>query len=61
MTSTRAATEHGNQRVAKRAAERKSFYLWTAVLLGVCVGAVVLGWHARGGTPDPPMCRPVIV
>jgi high-affinity iron transporter len=29
------------------------FYLWTAVALAVAVTAVVLGWHARGGTTDP--------
>jgi high-affinity iron transporter len=27
--------------------------VWTVVVLAVCVTAVVLGWHARGGTPDP--------
>jgi len=27
--------------------------VWTAVVLGVCVAAVVLGWSAHGGTPDP--------
>ncbi len=27
--------------------------MWTAVVLAVCVAAVVLGWHAHGGTPDP--------
>jgi high-affinity iron transporter len=28
-------------------------YIWTAVVLAVSVTAVILGWHARGGTPDP--------
>ncbi len=28
-------------------------YVWTAVVLAVCVIVVLLGWHARGGTPDP--------
>jgi high-affinity iron transporter len=37
----------------KRANERASFYVWTAVILAVTVAAVVLGWHARGGTTDP--------
>ncbi|HEX5308547.1 MAG TPA: FTR1 family protein [Solirubrobacteraceae bacterium] len=32
---------------------RAGLYLWTAVVLAVAVVAVVLGWHARGGTPDP--------
>jgi high-affinity iron transporter len=40
-------------RPAKRAGERVSFYVWTAVLLAVAVTAVILGWHARGGTTDP--------
>jgi high-affinity iron transporter len=38
---------------AKRVNERVSFYVWTAVVLAVAVVAVVLGWHARGGTTDP--------
>jgi len=28
-------------------------YVWTVVVLAVCVTAVILGWHAHGGTPDP--------
>ena len=38
---------------ARRASERVSFYVWTAVALAVAVTAVVLGWHARGGTTNP--------
>jgi high-affinity iron transporter len=38
---------------AKRMNERASFYVWTAVVLAVAVVAVVLGWHAHGGTTDP--------
>jgi high-affinity iron transporter len=38
---------------ARRVNERVSFYVWTAVVLAVAVVAVVLGWHARGGTTDP--------
>jgi high-affinity iron transporter len=41
------------QTPAKRMNERTSFYVWTAVVLAVAVVAVVLGWHARGGTTDP--------
>jgi high-affinity iron transporter len=37
----------------RRAGERLSFYVWTAVALAVAVVVVVLSWHARGGTPDP--------
>jgi high-affinity iron transporter len=33
--------------------ERASFYVWTAIVLAVAVAAVILGWHARGGTTDP--------
>jgi high-affinity iron transporter len=39
--------------VARRVNERVSFYVWTAVVLAVAVAAVVLGWHAHGGTTDP--------
>ncbi len=28
-------------------------YVWTAIVLAVCVTAVILGWHAHGGTPNP--------
>ena len=28
-------------------------YVWTLVILAVGVTAVVLGWHAKGGTPTP--------
>jgi high-affinity iron transporter len=38
---------------AKRATERAGFYLWTVVVLAVAVMAVILGWHATGGTTDP--------
>jgi high-affinity iron transporter len=40
-------------RSAKRVHERASFYVWTVVVLAVAVAAVVLGWHASGGTADP--------
>jgi high-affinity iron transporter len=39
--------------VGKRAHERASFYIWTVLVLAVAVTAVVLGWHASGGTTDP--------
>jgi high-affinity iron transporter len=42
----------------KRIDERVSFYVWTAVVLAVCVGVVVLGWHAKGGTTDPTALPP---
>src|ERR1700722_7301711 len=38
---------------AKKLGERTSFYVWTAVVLAVAVTAVILGWHAKGGTADP--------
>jgi high-affinity iron transporter len=37
----------------RRLDERASFYVWTAIVLAVAVTAVVLGWHAEGGTTDP--------
>jgi high-affinity iron transporter len=48
-----AAVAQSEPRNAKRAGERVSFYFWTAALLGVSVAAVILGWHAHGGTTDP--------
>ncbi len=30
-----------------------SLYLWVLIVLAVAVAAVVLSWHARGGTPNP--------
>ena len=36
-----------------RVSERRGFYLWVAIVLAVAVTAVVLGWHASGGTADP--------
>ncbi len=37
----------------KRAGERISFYVWTALVLAVTVTIVVISWHASGGTTDP--------
>jgi high-affinity iron transporter len=53
MTSTQTDIAQGQSRPAKRAGERVSFYAWTAILLAVSVTAVILGWHAHGGTTDP--------
>ncbi len=36
-----------------RPKSQMSLYVWTGVVLAVCVAAVILGWHAHGGTPDP--------
>jgi high-affinity iron transporter len=41
-----------------RPAERLSLYVWTAVALTVGVGAIVLGWHAKGGTTNPTALPP---
>ena len=51
MAQTQAATI--SRSPAKRVHERASFYLWTLVVLAVSVTAVVLGWHASGGTANP--------
>ena len=53
----RAATTAGSSTAPKRS-ERVSFYIWTAIVLTVAVTAVVLGWHAKGGTPDPTSLPP---
>jgi high-affinity iron transporter len=58
MTSTQTATRQADRHVAKRASERTSFYAWTALVLGMSVVAVVLGWHAHGGTTDPTALPP---
>jgi high-affinity iron transporter len=48
-----ARTTPGDTAPSKRAHERVSFYVWTVVVLAVAVAAVILGWHASGGTADP--------
>jgi high-affinity iron transporter len=45
-------------KAAPRVNERLSFYVWTAIVLAVCVAIVVLGWHAKGGTTDPTALPP---
>jgi high-affinity iron transporter len=49
MTGVRQPLHAPGQRLGSRAA----FYVWTILVLSVAVVAVVLGWHATGGTPDP--------
>ncbi|MGD1057619.1 MAG: iron permease [Solirubrobacteraceae bacterium] len=51
-------TARPKQVVTKRLNERVSFYVWTAIVLAVAVTAVVLSWHARGGTTDPTALPP---
>jgi high-affinity iron transporter len=51
VAQTQAAAISGTP--AKRVHERASFYIWTAVVLAVSVTAVLLGWHASGGTANP--------
>jgi high-affinity iron transporter len=43
----------GTRTPSKKLHERASFYVWTAIVLAVAVTAVILGWHASGGTTDP--------
>jgi high-affinity iron transporter len=38
---------------AHRASRNWYLYVWTLVVLAVAVTAVVLGWNAKGGTPNP--------
>ena len=58
MSADPATTAQAATPTAKRASERASFYVWTAIVLAVAVGVVVLGWHARGGTTDPTALPP---
>jgi high-affinity iron transporter len=58
MTHVQTASGPTSHRATKRASERASFYMWTAIVLTVAVVAVVLGWHARGGTADPTALPP---
>src|ERR1700723_1010015 len=53
MPQDQPVAEHNQRDAQKRWGERTSFYVWTAIVLAVAVAAVVLGWHARGGTTDP--------
>src|SRR6202050_1721324 len=53
VASTQTDIAQGEPRSAKRAGERVAFYVCTAVLLAASVMAVILGWHAHGGTTDP--------
>jgi high-affinity iron transporter len=58
MTNAPATSEPTAPPAPKRASERASFYVWTAIVLAVAVVAVVLGWHAKGGTTDPTALPP---
>jgi len=53
MSQDDVAVESSGRASGKRINERASFYVWTAIVLAVAVVAVVLGWHAKGGTTDP--------
>src|SRR6202034_2205653 len=58
MTNANATAMPPAPRVAKRTSERASFYVWTAIVLAVSVTAVIMGWHAHGGTTDPTALPP---
>jgi high-affinity iron transporter len=36
-----------------RPGRSRALRLWVLIVLAVCVAAVILAWHAHGGTPDP--------
>jgi high-affinity iron transporter len=38
---------------AKQPGRQVGLYVWTSVVLVISVVAVILAWHAQGGTPDP--------
>src|ERR1700728_4729484 len=58
MAQDQAAVKSPGALPARRANERVSFYVWTAVIRAVAVATVVLGWHAKGGTTDPTALPP---
>src|SRR5580692_5130896 len=53
MAQDQATAEPHAHTSVRRFNERASFYVWTAIVLGVSVLVVILGWHAKGGTTDP--------
>jgi high-affinity iron transporter len=58
MAKDTSATVDPPRAPAKKVSERASFYVWTAIVLALAVTAVVLGWHAKGGTTDPTALPP---
>jgi high-affinity iron transporter len=54
MSAATPSTANSSPAPAGKSSSRSlSFYLWVLVVLAVSVIAVILGWHAHGGTPDP--------
>ena len=55
MLWSAALSESTTQTPASKGPKQGSLtlYLWVAVVLAVAVTAVIVSWHARGGTPDP--------
>jgi high-affinity iron transporter len=58
MSTEQPAAAQARRGGAKRASERVSFYVWTALVLAVAVVVVVISWHAHGGTTDPTALPP---
>ena len=48
-------THTGSKETTRRS---RAFYVWVLVVLAVAVVAVILGWHAKGGTTDPTALAP---
>jgi len=47
------STAHAASPKPPAPATRRWFYVWALVVLAVAAAGVILGWHSRGGTPDP--------
>jgi high-affinity iron transporter len=47
------ATTTAGSATASSPRSSRSTLVWVLVVLAVAVTAVILGWHAHGGTPDP--------
>jgi high-affinity iron transporter len=54
----RSGRSEGRSLPAAKARGRVATYIWVLVVLGVAVTAVVLGWHAKGGVPEPTALPP---
>jgi high-affinity iron transporter len=53
MTAAQGGNSEAQHPKSVRRSSSTSFRIWVLVVLAAAVTAVILGWHAHGGTPDP--------